>query len=54
MPLCHLVEEFDDVREVHVAVKDDVAVALDQAEGDEEKDCVDVSENVTGEKWSRY
>ena len=38
MALCHLVEELDDVCEVHVAVEDDVAIALDQAEGDEQEE----------------
>ena len=34
--LRHLVEELDDVGEVHVAVHDDVPVVLDEGEGDEE------------------
>ena len=38
MALSHLVEELDDVREVHVAVEDDVAVGLDQAKRDEEEE----------------
>ena len=36
MLLRHLVEELDDVGEVHVAVHDDVPVVLDEGEGDEE------------------
>ena len=36
VPLCHLVEELDDVGEVHVVVEDDVAVVLDQRQCDEE------------------
>ena len=38
MSLGHLVEKLDDVREVHVAVEDDVAVGLDQAKRDEEEE----------------
>ena len=38
MALGHLVEELDDVGEVHVPVEDDVAVALHQPEGDEEEE----------------
>ena len=38
VPLCHLVEELDDVREVHVAVEDDVAVGLDQTKSYEEEE----------------
>ena len=38
MSLGHLVEELDDVGEVHVAVEDDVAVALDEAEGNEKEE----------------
>ena len=40
VPLCHLVEELDDVREVHVAVEDDVSVAFDETEGDEKIELV--------------
>jgi len=36
--LGHLVKELDDVGEVHVPVEDDVAVVLDEGEGDEEKE----------------
>ena len=32
----HLVEEFNYVREVHVAVHDNIPVVLDECEGDEE------------------
>jgi hypothetical protein len=35
VPLRHLVEKLDNVGEVHVSVKDDVAIALHQTEGDE-------------------
>ena len=34
--LCHLVEELDDVGEVHVSVKNDVSVVLDEGQGDDQ------------------
>ena len=36
MPLRHLVEELDDVGEVHVPVDDNVPVGLHQTQGDEQ------------------
>ena len=36
MPLRHLVEELDDVGEVHVPVDDDVSVGLHQTQGNEQ------------------
>ena len=38
MALGHLVEELDDVGEVHVPVEDYVAVALHQPQGDEQEE----------------
>ncbi len=46
MLLCHLVEELDDVGEVHVPVENDVPVVLDEGEGNEEKE-------VTGDNEPR-
>ena len=36
MSLSHLIEELDDVSEVHVPVNDDVSVGLHQTQGNEQ------------------
>ena len=51
MALRHLVEELDDVGEVHVAVEDDVAIALDQAECDEQEE---LGRGNLGRREDRY